>query len=180
VFARQGVEAASLKDVAAEAQIAPGLLHHYFGRKEGLVMAVIERFGFSQEIKEILANAGDKPAAEVLTELAQGFAGRLADQAELMSIFFTGLANPQIREWLDIHVTEGRGVIAAFLQARVKQGELRKHDSPAAAQFLLAAVVIGQVTRAPTDPAVLVDMLLGGLANPAKPGQRGARKDRRR
>lgn len=42
-FARHGYEGASVRDIAAEAQVAPGLLYHYFPGKEALLQALFAR-----------------------------------------------------------------------------------------------------------------------------------------
>src|SRR5215470_10120940 len=42
VLARDGYAATSVKDIAAEAGIAPGLVHYYFKTKEELVAAAVE------------------------------------------------------------------------------------------------------------------------------------------
>jgi AcrR family transcriptional regulator len=42
-FHDEGYSTASLDDIAADAGVARGLLHHYFGSKRDLYMAVIER-----------------------------------------------------------------------------------------------------------------------------------------
>jgi AcrR family transcriptional regulator len=42
-FARKGYEGASVRDIAAEAEVAPGLLYHYFPSKEALLQALFER-----------------------------------------------------------------------------------------------------------------------------------------
>src|ERR1700716_3954510 len=41
VLARQGYAATSLKDVAREAGVAPGLLHYYFESKQELLLEVV-------------------------------------------------------------------------------------------------------------------------------------------
>src|SRR5687768_1865567 len=43
VFARLGYRRATVRDVAAEAGVAVGLLYHYFRGKEALLLAVFER-----------------------------------------------------------------------------------------------------------------------------------------
>lgn len=42
-FAERGYTGASIRDIAAEAQVAPGLLYHYFSGKEALLQALFER-----------------------------------------------------------------------------------------------------------------------------------------
>lgn len=46
---RQGYEATSVKDIAREAEVPPGLIHYYFTSKEDLLVAAI-RYGCSQAI----------------------------------------------------------------------------------------------------------------------------------
>src|SRR3989442_7166131 len=40
---KQGYHQTSMKDIAAEAGVAPGLAHYYFESKEDLLVAVIDR-----------------------------------------------------------------------------------------------------------------------------------------
>src|ERR1051326_4027909 len=42
VLTRDGYAAASVKDIAAEAGVAPGLVHYYFRSKEDLVVAAVK------------------------------------------------------------------------------------------------------------------------------------------
>lgn len=42
-FAKKGFDGAKLRDVASAAEVHHALLHHYFGDKEGLFRAVVER-----------------------------------------------------------------------------------------------------------------------------------------
>jgi len=44
-FADRGYEGATIKDIAREAGVAPGLLYHYFPSKEAVLRALFERSG---------------------------------------------------------------------------------------------------------------------------------------
>lgn len=44
-FAEHGYERATIKVIAAEARVAPGLLYHYFENKEALLQALFEKSG---------------------------------------------------------------------------------------------------------------------------------------
>ena len=57
VFGSKGVDGASIKDVAAAAGVAPGLLYHYFAGKEALSLAVTVERGFLPELRALLAKA---------------------------------------------------------------------------------------------------------------------------
>ena len=45
LFSERGYEAVSASEVARRAGVTPGLLHHYFGGKRGLLATLVERLG---------------------------------------------------------------------------------------------------------------------------------------
>ena len=45
MFAERGYTAVSASEVARQAGVTPGLLHHYFGGKRGLFVTLVERLG---------------------------------------------------------------------------------------------------------------------------------------
>jgi AcrR family transcriptional regulator len=164
VFVDKGVDGATVKDITAAAGVTQGLLYHYFDGKDALVMAIVTERGFLPELRRVVAGARDRPASVTLPELAAGFHRLLAEHADLVTLFFTaGRANPAIRAGLQRFVAEGQGLLAGYLAARIEAGELRPHDTGAAAQALLSTVAVGQVTGVDTDPAAVVDVLLHGL-----------------
>src|SRR5947199_8211630 len=52
LFARRGYEATTTREIAAAAGCAEGLIHRYFGGKEGLLLALIKR-QVSQEVVDL-------------------------------------------------------------------------------------------------------------------------------
>src|SRR5258708_28607943 len=74
VFAAKGLDGATVKDLSDAAGVAQGLLYHYFRSKEELLQAVLDEHYFLPELRRIAAPDRDRPAAEVLVELALGFA----------------------------------------------------------------------------------------------------------
>jgi AcrR family transcriptional regulator len=170
-FVDKGVDGATVKDITAAAGVTQGLLYHYFEGKDALVLAILEERGFLPQLRQLLAGSGSRPAAVVLPELAAGFRRLLAEHAELVTLFFTaGRANPALRAGLQGFVGEGQALLAGYLDSRVAAGELRPHDTRAAAQLLLSSVALGQVTGAGVDPAAVVDTLLHGLTAPETRG----------
>ena len=71
-FVRKGIDGTSLRDIAAEANVTPALLHYYFGDKAQLQEAMIaERLlPVFAALREPLARAGDD-----IAELVAGFVG---------------------------------------------------------------------------------------------------------
>jgi AcrR family transcriptional regulator len=175
VFAHQGIEGASMKDVAAAAGVAPGLLYHYFAGKEELVVAVLDRHDFLPELRRLLESATDTPVAAVLEALLTHFAQYLAGQPERVALYFAGYANPRVRAALHAAIAEGKRLLSDFLAARVATGELRPHDRETAVQLLLSPVVFGQVAGLALSPPALVDLFLRGVEAPGSPPPREPR-----
>ncbi len=175
VFGSKGMEAASTRDVAAAAGVTPGLLYHYFESKEALALAVVAERGFLPELRQLLNGSIGHSADAVLSEVLSDFSRLLADRAELVAMFFSGaINNERIREGLKVFVAEGQQLLADYLEARIAMGELREHDTTAAAQMLLAPVVLGQVVGFAVDPVGVAGLLVDGLAvdDAGQPNQR--------
>jgi AcrR family transcriptional regulator len=164
VFAAKGVDGASVKDIVQAAQVAPGLLYHYFEGKEALVGVVLRERGFLPELRQLLDARAGLPAVEVLPEVMGAFDELLAANADLMSIFFSASnANGAVRGALGEFVSTGQRLLAEYLQSRVEAGELRPHLSAVAASALFSTVAIGHKSGQRVDVGELVDLVLGGL-----------------
>jgi AcrR family transcriptional regulator len=101
VLGRQGYDATSLKDVAREAKVAPGLLHYYFESKEELlleVVVVMERQMIS-EWKSAVAGLDD-PLERIVAGLDHAET-RCTEQPEffrlLLDLYTVGLSSPALR-----------------------------------------------------------------------------------
>lgn len=172
VFVDKGVGGATVKDITAAAGVTQGLLYHHFDSKDAMVLAILEERGFLPELRRRLVAFPDRPAEVVLPELAAGFRRLLAKHAELVALFFAaGRANPAVRAALQEFVAEGQRLLADYLATRVAAGELREHDTRAAAQLLLSTMAVGLVTGVEVDPGAVVDVLLHGLTAPDKRGR---------
>ncbi|AQZ63654.1 Transcriptional regulator, TetR family [[Actinomadura] parvosata subsp. kistnae] len=157
VFADKGVDGATVKDVAQAAEVTPGLLYRYFDSKEAMVETLLAERGFLPRLRELRSQARDsRPAVVVLTELLAEFDRLLADNAELMAVFFSAA---QARAPLATLAAEGRRLIGDFLIERVAAGELRPHDTATAARTLFAAVAVNRRLGTPIDVAALVGLL---------------------
>jgi AcrR family transcriptional regulator len=166
VFAAKGLEAATVKDLSDAAGVAQGLLYHYFPSKEALLEAVLERHYFLPEIRRILSADRHRPAAEVLLEVARGFARMLAENRSVMQLMLREApSNPLIAKRIERSRRDGVRLLTEYLQSRVAAGELRPHDSDAAARLLMYGVVAAHLAGTPPEPFVpaAVDILLQGL-----------------
>lgn len=101
VLGRQGYAETSLKDVAREAGVAPGLLHYYFESKEELLLEVVlvtER----QMVADwkAVVEAVDDPLERIVTGLDHA-ESRCAEQPEsfrmLIDLYTVSLSSPALR-----------------------------------------------------------------------------------
>lgn len=135
-FAIRGYDATSLRDIAAEAQVDPALIIHYFGTKEGL-------FGAA-------------------TGLPDGLSGLLEDLAVLPLRDFT---QALVRAYLELIDSDGsRNAILALVRSAVSNENAAAMLREFLTADLLP--VIGRLTRHPDAPlrASLVAAQLIGIA----------------
>ena len=149
LFAAQGFDATSTRQVAKEAGIAEGLIFHYFPTKASLLTALLEnRRSFRSELRVILDGAEDRPAPEVLREVASGWLATLRRDAELVVLFITAQTNPEVNEAMQQVIGEGTSQVSGYLKARIGAGELRE-DLPlqTAVAMFFSSLMIFFLTR---------------------------------
>jgi AcrR family transcriptional regulator len=102
VLGRQGFHETSLKDVAREAGVAPGLLHYYFSSKEDLLCDVVGALERETMLEWREAIAGvDDPLERIVAALDHA-ADRSSQRPEFFRLLFDlyslGLSSPNLRE----------------------------------------------------------------------------------
>jgi AcrR family transcriptional regulator len=149
LFAAQGFDATSTRQIAKEAGIAEGLIFHYFPTKASLLTALLEnRRSFRSELRAILDGAEDRPAPEVLREVASGWLATLRRDAELVVLFITAQTNPEVNEAMQQVIGEGTSQVFGYLKARIDANELRE-DLPlqTAVSMFFSSLMIFFLTR---------------------------------
>jgi AcrR family transcriptional regulator len=154
LFAAQGFDATSTRQIANEAGIAEGLIFHYFQTKASLLTAILanrleSRRAFRSELRPLLEDAGGKAAPEVLLAVASGWLATLRRDEEIIVVLLTtAQTNPEVREaWQEL-IREGTELLTGYLATRVEAGELRK-DLPleTAATMFVSSLMIFFLTR---------------------------------
>jgi len=154
LFAAQGFDATSTRQIAKEAGIAEGLIFHYFPTKVSLLTAILEdrlegRRAFRTQLRPLLEDAGGKPAPEVLRAVASGWLASLRRDEEIVIVLFTtAQTNPEVRQAWQGLIREGAELLTGYLAARAAAGELRK-DLPleTAATMFFSSLMIFFLTR---------------------------------
>ncbi|HLY30617.1 MAG TPA: TetR/AcrR family transcriptional regulator [Ktedonobacterales bacterium] len=175
LFSEKGVDGATIKDIAAQAGVAQGLVYHYFDSKEALLLAVIERHGPIEPLRALLAQVFSQSAREGLSTLAHGAYHIMSARKKLLRVVLReALLRPEMRETMMQVRAQILAVVGAYLESRVAQGELRPHNTEVAMQTLAATVASLVLGGFPPDPFIdqLVEMMVKGLtASPADSGQ---------
>lgn len=165
VFGSKGFDAATTRDLAAEAGVTSGLLYHYFANKEALLVAVIVERGFTAELRQLLTGAGDRLASVVLPEVVTGFSRIMSKRAPLIGLFVSGIANPMIKAGLDEMLEETQQLLGSYLATRVDAGELRPHNPKTVVSMLFNACAVGILLGQPVDPREVADIVLRGVTS---------------
>ncbi len=166
LFSEQGYDATSIKQIAAAAGVAVGLLYHYFPSKSEVMRAVWERHSFLPELRALLLVEDNEVAARVLQDVAESFSAMLERKEALFRLMVReSQSNPEVAACLHAIVEEGTRALGAYLETRVQVKELRPHDTTLTARMLLGTVLTTHLAQLPTRPwAELVAQLLHGIS----------------
>jgi AcrR family transcriptional regulator len=152
LFAEKGFERTTIKDLSETAGVAQGLIYHYFESKEELLFAAVDKHGFLPEMRRILSASYERPADEVLLQIASSFYALLEEKKDLVRIFFReSQINPEVGKRLSEIIREGVELLTGYLTARIAVGELRPHDPEVVARSLLYTVQMLHMTRGPAE-----------------------------
>jgi AcrR family transcriptional regulator len=197
----QGFEATTLESIAREAGIAKGTIYLYFATKEQLLAGAVERWSLVPDLEALGAAFGDQPLDRAIPRLAELVWARLRGSAPLVGLLLRELAlRPgEARTFLESVVLPVNGAFAAFLDARVRAGEIRGVDTFVAARAFVGMLMIfvwtqhvlgGAAVRAIDERAIVgtaSDVFLRGILAPkaapppgSKPPARPGRAARRR
>jgi AcrR family transcriptional regulator len=166
LFAEQGFRATTIADIATATGTAHGLVYHYFSSKDELLEAVLQRYTFLPRLRALLAVSPDRPASEVLTEIAIGLSAMLGDRPEILRLVVAEAPTNPIVAGALAHVTdEGLSLLTEYLRARMAAGELRAHDPSVPARALFWAIITKHLGPADADgfETDLVAVLLDGI-----------------
>jgi len=165
LFSSKGYEGSTIKELAEAGGVAQGLFYHYFPSKEELLLAVFERHGFLAELQRRIEPSNDKPARQVLLEVAQAHYNLMVEKEELVRILVReSITNESLNaRWMSM-CREGVVMLSKYLDARVAAGELKPHNTDMSARMILHPVIMlrltGDSARALPD---LVACLMDGI-----------------
>jgi len=171
---KRGYHETSMKDIAAEAGVAPGLAHYYFETKEDLLVAAIEHG--CEPVMDGWEQAGmnlSGPLPEDLDHMMLARTGFELAKEELKTyrslflltfdMFGVGLHNPKIAAAVRSFIEERRAFVARIVQAVIAgmpQPPLASADAIAAAMWgSLHGIYLQKVMDPDFDAEAAIDAL---------------------
>ena len=146
VFAREGFNACRVSDIAQEANVAYGLVYHYFNSKDQVLNELfVERWSLLLVAIEE-ADARDIPAREKLDAVAGFIIGSYRHDPELMKVIIievTRAANSFTRTHLP-EIRKAYALIAKIVRDGQEEGTFRADVDPEfASMWFYGAIVAG-------------------------------------
>jgi len=167
LWTRHGFDATTVDALAHEAGIAKGTVYLYFRTKEELLAAAVERWSLLPDLASLAPAFGNLPLAEAVPRLVEQLWSRLRSAAPLVGLLLRELAlrPAEARRFLESVVLPANGAFAAFLEGRVRTGEVRELDAFVAARslvgmlmmFLWTQHVLGGDALRPIDDRAIVE-----------------------
>jgi AcrR family transcriptional regulator len=106
VFAEQGYQQATIRDVARLAGVDPALVHHYFGKKHALFVAAVQLpVNPIEQLMGVLAQDPDQ-AGERMVELFLSVWDHAADQSPLLALVRSAVGDEHAAAMLREFITE--------------------------------------------------------------------------
>lgn len=146
LFARQGFQGVTTKEIAAEAGVTEALIFRHFPSKDELYWAVIEekiKGGSSprERLRAKLAEAGND--MEVLTGVAADILERRAtDQTLSRLLLYSALENHRLsHRFFRTYAASHYEVLSEFIRRRIADGAFRSLDPLLAARGFLGMVI---------------------------------------
>lgn len=167
MFAERGVENVSIKDLATEVGVAPGLIYHYFASKEELLAAVFKRHNPLPEFEAIVQELSDLPAREGLLHFVQRLVGLLPEKRHVIRLLVREMLSSRSTMLAEVIALRQGGIalFSEYLQSRIDAGELRPHQPLVPLHMLVSSLLILLLLDQPVEPFVeqFVETILDGI-----------------
>jgi TetR/AcrR family transcriptional regulator len=135
IFARSGISAATLEDIATEAGVTRGALCWHFHSKDDLLSAIIQHYGphsilypVIEQIELDLQNGIELDDEMILRRLAEGFYDGFTSQGDFARLAILLIyTHPQAAHILADKIVKGRKRITEYIQKRQEDGYFCKN-----------------------------------------------------
>ena len=138
VFARSGISAATLDDIAAEANVSRGALCWHFHNKEELLTGIVKHYGphsmlrpVIEQIQQDLQNGIPLDDETIFRRLAGAFYDSFTAHGDYTRLaILLVYTHPQVAHILVNKIVTGRKSITEYIQKRQAEGRFCKRIDP--------------------------------------------------
>ena len=157
VFAQKGFHQATIREIAALADVADGTIYNYFDTKSDLLIGIMTRLAELEQLpNELTASLQRGDAREFLVATFRHRLNRL-DQGEemLRAVLPEMLVNPELRERFYRQYTRRIStLLEQYLQAQIELGRIRPVNVPLTVRMVQGIFVGLLVLRVLGDPEI--------------------------
>lgn len=139
VFARSGVSAATLDDIATEANVSRGALCWHFHNKEELLTGIIKHYGphsmlrpVIEQIEQDLQNGIPLDDEAIFRRIAGAFYDSFTAHSDYTRLaILLVYTHPEVSDILVNKIAKGRKSVIKYIQKRQEEGYFSKKIDPA-------------------------------------------------
>jgi AcrR family transcriptional regulator len=144
LFAKQGYDGTTTRDLAERAGVAEGTLFRHFSNKKAILIEVATQ-GWIEILTDLLTELSEMGSYKAVAQVMRRRMLNLHQNADLLKVcFMEAQFHPELREKIQSEVIEKMTDVAeAFFQTAMEQGIYRKMDPK-----LVARVFLGMFTIA--------------------------------
>jgi AcrR family transcriptional regulator len=143
LFARNGYDGTTTKELAEKAGIAEGTLFRHFTNKKAILVEVATQ-GWIELLTDLLTELSEMASYEAISHVMYKRMLRLGDNYDMMRVCFMEVQfHPDLRERIQSEVIEKMTDVAeAFFQTAMERGVYRRMNPRVIAQVFLGMFVV--------------------------------------
>ena len=143
LFARNGYDGTTTKELAEKAGIAEGTLFRHFSNKKAILVEVATN-GWIELLTDLLTELSEMASYEAISHVMYKRMLRLGDNYDMMRVCFMEVqSHPDLRDRIQSEVIEKMTDVAeAFFQTAMERGVYRQMNPRVIAQVFLGMFVV--------------------------------------
>lgn len=164
VLLRDGHDATSTNRIATEAGISPGSLYQYFGNKEAVITAIVDRYSddLAERVTAALADRFDESGPAMVRATLTALIDALEDNTEFLRVVVDDIPRRENRSRAEAVEQRVIGLMTAYISAR--RDQLRRDVTPTTAAWIMVRSIEALTVRyvldqPPVDRATFVSEL---------------------
>jgi AcrR family transcriptional regulator len=167
LFARQGYDGTTTRDLAEKAGVAEGTLFRHFTNKKAILIEVATQ-GWIEILTDLLTELSEMGSYKAVAQVMRRRMMNLHQNADLFKVcFMEAQFHPDLRDRIQVEVVEKMmGVAEAFFQTAMDQGIYRPMNPKMVARVFLGMFTVAgfsqdTIMSPDSSPAEMKDMAEG-------------------